>query len=61
MADAKKCEPKSTKSLSMEDVKRIGAVWKAKHESGDITDNEYDQVADAFQMMYDELKTEDSI
>ena len=41
--------------LTYEDVSETGAIWKKRHEKGVITDNEYDYVVEAFQMLYDKL------
>lgn len=44
------------KTLSYEDVSKVGAVWKQKHDNGKISDDEYDAVAQAFQMLYKKLR-----
>lgn len=42
--------------LTYNDISEVGAIWKQKHDKGEITDNEYDAVAEAFGMLYKKLR-----
>lgn len=46
----------SYEGLTYEDISGIRRIWKKKHDSGKITDNEYDNVAEAFGMLYKKLR-----
>ena len=48
--------PPELKSITYDDVAEVGSIWKTKHDNGEITDNEYDQVAEAFGMLYKKLR-----
>ncbi len=44
------------KVLTEDEIKEVGAIWKQKHEMGEIDDNEYDRIAEAFGMLYKKFK-----
>lgn len=47
---------KTEKSLSYDEIAEIGGIYKKAHDEGEITDSEYDIVADAFTKLYERLR-----